>query len=301
MPLLTIFTATYNRCHLIGNLYESLKRQKIFDFEWLVIDDGSSDYTKELFRQIMTQKHPFIIRYYYQENQGLIRSFNRGVSLAKGKYLAKIDSDDYLTDDYMAFVHIWLKEIKESDNIYAVGGLKVDAEGKPLKGVWPLIPKGVYIDATDLERKKYKLDADMSEAWKVSVLRKYPFPVYEKEKFAPEQIAFFKIAIDGYKIRWRAEKLVVCEYQPDGLTLSSKKLVANNPIGYAMMYNNLIEVKTNYKEKLNCALQMIALLFYAKKMRYLKSTNNIFITCITIIPGIILGIRRMRQFKNIRK
>ena len=68
MCKLTIFTATYNRGHLIGRLYESLKRQNVFDFEWLIIDDGSQDNTKDLFEKWLNEENRFQIRYYYQEN-----------------------------------------------------------------------------------------------------------------------------------------------------------------------------------------------------------------------------------------
>ena len=101
VPLITVFTATYNRGHLIQRIYQSLLRQKEFNFEWLVIDDGSQDQTEDLFNDWTSRDNPFEIRYYKQENLGLIRTLNRGVELARGEYFAKIDSDDYVVDDYM--------------------------------------------------------------------------------------------------------------------------------------------------------------------------------------------------------
>ena len=101
VPLITVFTATYNRGHLIQRIYQSLLRQKEFNFEWLVIDDGSQDQTEDLFNDWTSRDNPFEIRYYKQENLGLIRTLNWGVELARGEYFAKIDSDDYVVDDYM--------------------------------------------------------------------------------------------------------------------------------------------------------------------------------------------------------
>lgn len=170
MCKLTVFTATYNRGHLIYRLYEALKRQSNFDFEWLVIDDGSTDNTKELFEEWLKEDNPFKIRYYYHENQGLIRTLNKGISLAHGDYFSKIDSDDYVVDDFTKNIMAWIKDIDNSPDIYAVSGLRVREDGSPLKGCFPKIPKDCeYIDATDLERAKYDLDADMSEAWKTDV------------------------------------------------------------------------------------------------------------------------------------
>lgn len=101
--------------------------------------------------------------------------------------------------------------------VYAVGGLRVSPDGCPLKGSWPSF-KG-WVDASDLERGKYNIDVDLQEAWSVEILRKHPFPVWKGEKFAPEQIVFHQIALNGYRIRWYPQPLVVCEYQEGGLTL----------------------------------------------------------------------------------
>lgn len=94
------FTPTYNRGHLIHQIYESLLAQDYYNFEWLVIDDGSQDQTQSLFDTWLKKDNPFEIRYYRQENQGLIRTLNRGIALSKGQYFSKIDSDDYVVPDY---------------------------------------------------------------------------------------------------------------------------------------------------------------------------------------------------------
>ena len=301
MCKLTVFTATYNRGHLIHRLYESLQKQSDFDFEWLVIDDGSSDNTKELFEKWLAEHNRFIIRYYYQENQGLIRTLNRGIALAKGKYFSKIDSDDYVLCDYSKNIMNWIKEIDDSSELYAVSGLRIRADGTPLKGCMPKIPIGKdYIDATDLERKKYDLDADMCEAWKTDVLRKHPFPVWQGEKFAPEQLVLYELALKGLKIRWYPIAMSVCEYQEGGLTLGASKLEKENPMGYAMMYNQNLKIYSSIKRNLYDAMQMIALIAYARKFSYLKKSNNKLATILTFPFGLLLGIRRRVQYSRIQ-
>lgn len=300
MPKLTIFTATYNRGHLIERLYQSLRRQSVFDFEWLVVDDGSTDNTGELFKAWCAADNPFPIRYYRQENQGLIRSLNRGISLAEGIYFAKVDSDDYVTDDYMEKMTKWIATIPENSQVYAVGGGKSDQWGTPLKGVWPKIPVDGYLDATDLERAKYDLDADMSEAWRLDVLRQYPFPVWDGEKFAPEQIVLHQIALDGWKIRWFPQPVVICEYQEGGLTLGASKLEKENPMGYAMMYNHKILLADRFSEKCRNAMQMTALCLYAGYPGYLLKSNCKLATLLTLPLGIVLSFRRCLQYKKIK-
>lgn len=82
--LVTVFTPTYNRAHLIGTLYESLCRQSFRDFEWLVVDDGSTDHTEAVISQFKAEERIFI-RYIWQENGGKHRAINRGVQEAAGR------------------------------------------------------------------------------------------------------------------------------------------------------------------------------------------------------------------------
>lgn len=301
MCRLTIFTATYNRGHLIERLYRSLQRQKNFDFEWLVIDDGSQDHTPELFSIWAAEDNPFPIRYYRQENRGLICALNRGVELAAGQYFAKIDSDDYVVDDYVENIIVWLNGIQGLKNVYAVSGLKIKPDGSPIKGCWPKIPAVPgFVDATDLERGQYDLDADMSEAWRTDILRDHVFPVWPGEKFAPEQIVFFQIAQEGWKIRWYPKAMCICEYQENGLTLGASRLEKQNPMGYAMMYNQNILLQKGMKRQLRNAMQMTALAFCAGHLEYLKESNSKLATALSLPAGILLGFRRRRQYAKIQ-
>lgn len=297
---LTVFTAAYNRGHLIERLYRALQRQTCFDFEWLVIDDGSEDNTKALFDAWMKEDNPFRIRYYHQENQGLIRALNKGIQLAQGEYLAKIDSDDYVVDDFAANIMRWIQEIESVDDVYAVAGLRVSSEGIPLKGVWPRMPEGAeYIDATDLERKNYDLDADMCEAWRTDVLRWHPFPIWEGEKFAPEQIVFHEIALEGLKIRWYPIPMSVCEYQDGGLTLGASKLEARNPMGYAMMYNHKLKYVRGFANRFRIAVQCNALSFVGGHPEYILRSNALGLSLTALLPGWMLSFRRKKQYKEV--
>ena len=297
-PLITVFTATYNRGHLIQRIYQSLLRQKEFNFEWLVIDDGSQDQTEDLFNDWTSRDNPFEIRYYKQENRGLIRTLNRGIELARGEYFAKIDSDDYVVDDYTTNISKWVASIENSTSIYAVSGVRVTPDGIPLKGKWPDIPRELgFVDATDLERAAYDLDADMCEAWRTDVLRNYPFPVWNGEKFAPEQIVFNQIALDGYKIRWYPVAMSICEYQEGGLTKGSRKLEIQNPMGYAMMYNHKLKYDIPFAQKLRCAMQCTALSIVGRNPQNILQTNLPIAAIATLFPGVLLAIRRKWQYR----
>ena len=119
---LTIFTPTYNRAYCLGRLYESLCAQDDDRFEWMIVDDGSSDETKELV-DCWAKQSSFPIRYVYQDNSGKMVAHNRGVQEAQGKYFVCIDSDDYIAPE----------AVKTILNEFYV--IQVDNVGIPLCGI----------------------------------------------------------------------------------------------------------------------------------------------------------------------
>ena len=116
---ITVFTPTYNRAYIIETLYRSLQRQTYRDFEWLVVDDGSADNTKELFEAWQQEDNFFPIRYVKQENGGKCRAINYGLELAKGKLFFNVDSDDYLTEDAIEKLLSWEAGLPEDQKFCA--------------------------------------------------------------------------------------------------------------------------------------------------------------------------------------
>ena len=116
---ITVFTPTYNRAYILETLYHSLQRQTFADFEWLIVDDGSSDGTDSLVRSWQADQNPFPIRYVYQENGGKCRAINRGLELAAGELFFTVDSDDYLTDDALEKAVRWEAELPKDQKFCA--------------------------------------------------------------------------------------------------------------------------------------------------------------------------------------
>lgn len=302
MKKITIFTATYNRGYIIENLYRSLQRQTVFDFEWLVINDGSTDDTDNLFHEWLMEENPFPIRYFKQENSGLIAGLNKGITLAEGEYLAKIDSDDYISDDCIEFFLKGIESVKGNSAVYAVGGMRGTEDGDPMKGKneWPKIDSKIgYLDLYDYERGNFNLDADMCEAWKVEILRQFPFPKFEGESFAPEEIVFNQIALCGNKIRWFEKIICICKYQDDGLTKNELSLQKNNPLGFSMMWKSKLNLKSNLKQKIFWLCQSGAMVLYSGKVKYIWKDNSYKLLATILLPAsFIIFLRRRKQFKN---
>lgn len=229
----TVFTPTYNRSHLLPRLYESLKRQTFTDFEWVIVDDGSSDGTEELVSGYIDEKNGFPIIYKHTENGGKPKAVNLGVTLARGELFIILDSDDYLTDDSLEIIDRMEKTIPQEEKAKFAGvcGLKGyesgDVIGKSFEGCG-------FLDCTNLERIKNGILGDKSEALYTEVMKKYPFPIFEGEKFITESIILDRMAHDGLKMRYFNQVTMICEYRADGLSEQGKRLFVNNPRGYGL-------------------------------------------------------------------
>lgn len=299
MPFFTIFTPTYNRGYILPVLFESLLNQTCQDFEWVVVDDGSTDETASLIKKWLEADNKLTIKYYYKENGGKPRAINFGIERAAGKYFFMVDSDDRLENNALEKMKKWCLEIDNKKDFVGVGAARVYPNGEYIKGVAPTVNENGYIDATNLERKTYNLDADMCEAYKTEILKKFPMAEWKGEKFAPEQIALNEIALNGYKIRWYSDKIYICDYLEDGLTKGSFSLEKNNPMGYAMMYNHMLKYPTiKGKQKYYVACQHIALSIYGGHIEYIFKSNKMIYTIFALPFGVLLSFRRKKQFKG---
>ena len=163
--------------------------------------------------------------------------------------------------------------------------------------MWPKVNDEGYVDCTNLERYKFDLDADMREAYKLNIIKKYPFPVWEDELFAPEQLQMDAMALDGYKLRWYNEAVYVGEYQDGGLTKGNWDLLRNNKMGYAMLSNQRLLYEKSFKAKFMAAAQHIALSIVAGYPSYILKSNKKWLTLLALPYGILLSFRRREQFK----
>ncbi|MBQ6298771.1 MAG: glycosyltransferase family 2 protein [Bacteroidales bacterium] len=136
MKTLTVFTPTYNRAHTLPRLYQSLCSQTSDDFEWLVIDDGSTDGTNDLVAQ-WKEENIIPIRYIYKENGGLYTGYNVAYLTIETELNVCIDSDDAMPADAVEkIILIWGR--KGSDKYCGLLGLDYDMEtGKPIGGLFP--------------------------------------------------------------------------------------------------------------------------------------------------------------------
>lgn len=262
--LITIFTSTYNRAHLLPRLYESLKAQTCQDFEWIIVDDGSTDNTEEVVQSWLHPAPPphsplkgesaelcnFPIYYIRKVNGGKHRAINRGVQEAQGELFFIADSDDYLPKDSLAKVAEKYEKIKGDKTIGGMCGLDMTPTGG-------LIGSGLPFDekvCSSLElRMKHHVVGDLKEVFLTSVMREFPFPEFEGERFCPEALVWNRIA-QKYKLLFFNQPIYVAEYQPEGITAGIVRARMNSPVASVTTYQELNSYDIPFKEKVKAAI-----------------------------------------------
>ena len=246
--LVTVFTPTYNRAYIIRKLFDSLQRQTFRDFEWLVIDDGSTDNTEALFKEFQA-KATFPMRYIKVENGGKHRAINMGLKEAKGELFFIVDSDDYLVDNALHKVDEWYDTIKGNEKFCGLAGLRVSPDLKPLG----LKRKFDVVDCTDIEIQVSYLSGDRAQVYITDILKQYPFPEYEGEKFISEGVVWSRMA-QKYMVRFFCEGIYVTDYLQDGLTYSVRRHHRLSPKGSMILYKERMLTETTLKNQIKAGI-----------------------------------------------
>lgn len=242
---ITVFTPTYNRAYTLERLYISLKKQTYRNFEWVIIDDGSVDNTENIVRGFILE-NLINIKYIKQKNSGKHVAINNGVEIAKGELFFIVDSDDYLPKDSLESILNTWNSIEEKSSFIGVGGRRLIKN----KGTQKFSFKEKYKDANAIDfNLRYKNFQDKAEVFETEKLKKYKFKKFKDENFMTEAVIWYKMAQDGYKIRWFNYDIYICEYLPDGLTNNYYERRIKNIDSTCYSYNLLSSYKLPLKFK----------------------------------------------------
>lgn len=229
----TVFTPAYNRGYIIEQLYESLCRQTFRDFEWIVVDDGSTDDTADVMARLMAKDHFFPIIYRKQPNGGKHRAWNHGIDLASGELFYGCDSDDYLTDDALEVIDRIEKSIPadQKKGFAGVCGLR-GYKNSTINGT--SFTGNEYLDLTYMERFSNNVSGDKSEIIYTSVWKNFKYHEFDGENFLTEATVLFRMDAAGLKMRYFNTVVKIGEYLPDGLTANSRERFVKNPRGWGL-------------------------------------------------------------------
>lgn len=301
---ISILTPTYNRAYILGNLYNSLivNSKTNSDFEWLIMDDGSTDNTKELV-QSWIKENKINIKYYYKKNAGKMKALNDLLEYITGDIVLEVDSDDYITDNALEIIKRDYDNLDKSLNIYGI--------------IYPrkLIGSNKSIDKT-YENKvmtlfdmhfKYDLDFDMSITFFANIRKKYTHELENNEKFITEARMYHKMDKDYSGLLVKIDEIIVCEYQNDGYTKNIMKTFINSPYGYYKYFKELLDFNMNkvlFKKRLYILKHYILFCYLTKKTKLecIKGTKgylNKLLVIILVIPGYITSRKKFKEFMKI--
>lgn len=290
--LITVFTPTYNRKELLERLFLSLQKQTVNNFEWMIVDDGSTDNTREYIKKISTIAK-FNILYIYKENGGKPSAHNEALKNCNTEFILIVDSDDILVDDAIEVLNAKCNIIRSKDNTSGIIGNK-GYIGDNSKVIGTKIPNVEYASGLELYQR-FNFKGETLRLYKTEVLKKYPFPIIKNEKFIPENVVFDKID-QHYKMLVINEVLYLCEYQENGLSNNISNVRKRNPIGYSLSLKSSAETALTIKKKFGLTILYILWCRIFHLPNSFRTFNNKFVYVICLPVSFIFQIFKIPKF-----
>ena len=293
MPTLTIITPTYNRADCLVTCWESLRGQTCIDFQWLVIDDGSTDNTEMVISEICEQYPDYCINYVKKENGGKHTALNESHSHIRGKYVVVLDSDDQLTPSAVEQILSGWHDYEKHAEVGQLIFLKGYSEAEPIC----YVKNDRVIVDTLTEPRIGVTGRDCCDSFRTELFVKYPFPVFPGERFLGEGASFFFIELESKGV-YINQVIYICNYREDGLTKAGKKMRLQNPQGgrfNSMVYmHKRLPAKTRIKK----AILYVCYSWFAgvPAKLIIRENPHKFLTYAALIPGTALYIYWKKRY-----
>lgn len=282
MEKITVFTPTYNRAHILERTYESLKKQRNKEFIWLIIDDGSTDNTRELVKKWQQEENGFTIKYVYKENGGMHTAHNAAYENIQTELNVCIDSDDKLANDAIQIILDKWNKIKDK-NYAGIIGLDADFEGN-------IIGKGFPDGMKDTTLCGYYANGgkgDKKLVYRTSIIKKYlPYPVFSGEKYVA--LAYVYRLIDQeYKLAVLDKVLCNVEYQIDGSSNTMFKQYINNPKGFAFWRKISMKYPTTKRRMFVDCIHYVSSSIFSRNKHYISESPRKLLTILATPFGLL--------------
>lgn len=131
--MITIYMPAYNAEKFVVQAIESVLAQTYKDFEFLIVDDGSTDKTKQIIQRYLGDER---LRYIYQEHKNVASAANNAIVAAKGEYIMPVGADDFIAEDYLEKMISFAKKYSDIDYFYPDHYVLIDEQGKLLNEEW---------------------------------------------------------------------------------------------------------------------------------------------------------------------
>lgn len=284
-PILTIFTPAYNRAYSLHLCYESLLRQSCKNFKWLIIDDGSTDNTRNLVESWKKNDNGFEIQYEYKENGGMHTAHNVAYENIDTELNMCIDSDDYVADDAVKkIINFW--KVYGDDKFAGIIGLDATFDNKIIGNKFPNDLKSTTLSGYYNKGGK----GDKKLVYRTSVIKKYPpYPVFKGEKYVGLNYKYLLCDLD-YELLVMNEVLCNVEYQLDGSSNNMFKQYLNNPQGFAFLRKFYMKYDKGIMNKFKTCVHYVSSSIIAKNKRFIMESPRKAMTIAAIPMGIVLTV-----------
>ncbi|MFV8760130.1 glycosyltransferase family A protein [Yersinia enterocolitica] len=234
MTLVTIFTPTFNRSHVLKRCYLSILEQHRDDIEWLIIDDGSTDDTANIVKEFQNE-NKLKIKYIYQNNSGKQASWNRAVENAKGEYFIGVDSDDILATGSINNL-LSIRDVFDDESIIGIRAISMNSN--------KMKPDSLYLYGRDDESSWFDefrsgLRGERIDFFKTKILKKYLYPINENIKFIPE-IWFYSTVSKEYFFYYSSIHVGIF-FDDDQTNRLSKSSIKKHAVGHYISRKALLE------------------------------------------------------------
>ncbi|HHW37916.1 MAG TPA: glycosyltransferase family 2 protein [Bacillales bacterium] len=283
MKELTIFTPSYNRAYCLHNCYQSLKRQTCKDFVWLIIDDGSTDHTKDLVQEWINE-NSIEIRYQWQENQGMHGAHNTAYELMDTELNVCIDSDDYMPNDAVEKILSFWNRFGSKD-VSGIIGLDAFHDGKI---IGTRLPEDKDTSTLFHLYNKYGVTGDKKLVYRTELTKRYPYPVFKDEKYVGLAYKYYMLD-KQFELLLMNEVICCVEYLPDGSSLNMLKQYRKNPKGFSFYRKELMKLpfaSTSFKFKQ--AIHYVSSSLISNNRRFLYETPYKAFTIFAFPFGLLL-------------
>lgn len=283
---ITILTPVYNRKEGVEALWKTLQNQTEKDFEWLVVDDGSTDNTEGLITQLQTESD-FTIRYIYKENGGKHTALNAGIKSIESELIFIVDSDDLVTEDAVDSILKFHRKYRSHSDICGYAFLRAFPDGK-INGK-EFMPNEMIASYIDARVNSDDILADKAEVFKSHCLKEFPFPEYPGERFLGEDFVWVRMA-RKYKMVHVNQVIYMGNYMEDGLTNNRRKHNIASPVGCMHRAEEFMEPDMKLKYRIKGGLQYIVYgRFAGLSIRSLvRKSKHKWLVAVCIPPGLIL-------------
>lgn len=281
-PILTIFTPTYNRAFCLHLCYESLKHQTDRNFKWLIVDDGSTDNTRDLVESWIDEDI-ISIKYINQQNQGMHGAHNTAYENCDTLLNVCIDSDDYMTDNAVEKIVSFWKEYGE-EKYSGIIAINITKEGNIIGTSLPLNKKDTTLKGYYFNGGK----GDKKLIYRTDIMKKYPsYPVLKEEKYFGLDYKYI-LADQEYTLLILNEAVCVVEYMQDGSSMNIINQFKKNPKGFATYRRLIMNYSPTYKRKFIENIHYVSSSIIAKNLKFLKESPCKLTTFLAIPFGTLL-------------